>query len=302
MSTSQNKIKIQVTNDDGYEAIGIQAIAKNLGELGFEVKIIAPATEQSGKSASITAFQPLFVEPVPQAQIPTWKVFGTPVDCVKCAIKSPLLSPWIPDLIVSGINRGANYGQLIYYSGTVGAAREANLCGIPAFALSLIAHETLPIENAEIENEENKKANRFHSTDQHYHIAASYFSSFILNFAPQIIQNKSLFSNVIFNLNLRASQLHNFKGWKLCKPTIFPTSEFFAPITNDLENRLKFRLGWKDIGFCQQQLDENNVDKRSEFQAITDLYGSIVLLWLDFCKNSQRREIKSSTKTIIASL
>ena len=122
---------ILVTNDDGIHSLGLSALASALAELG-RVIIVAPDRERSAVSHSLTLHSPLRAEEI---QPDTFVVDGTPTDCVNLGIHGLLKDR--PDLVVSGINRGANLGEDITYSGTVSAAMEALLMGVPAFAISL---------------------------------------------------------------------------------------------------------------------------------------------------------------------
>lgn len=124
-------MKILLTNDDGINAPGIKILAEVLGQLG-DVAIVAPDRERSAVGHALTLHQPLRALNV---GLNTFAVDGTPTDCVNLGIHS-LLS-FKPDIVVSGINHGANLGDDITYSGTVSAAMEATLMGIPAFAVSL---------------------------------------------------------------------------------------------------------------------------------------------------------------------
>ena len=124
-------MKIMVTNDDGIAAPGIKALAEALLELG-DVTVVAPDRERSAAGHSLTLHSPLRVFELRDGW---FAVDGTPTDCVNMGIHSLLSSP--PDLVVSGINHGGNMGDDITYSGTVAAAMEANLMGIPALAVSL---------------------------------------------------------------------------------------------------------------------------------------------------------------------
>ena len=127
--------RILVTNDDGVRAPGILAVAQALEGLG-EVTIVAPAENQSGKGHSITIADPIYVETVQLAgDLRAYGAAATPASCVKVALGALMKDK--PDLVVSGINRGYNLGMVTYVSGTVGAAREAALQGIPAIAASL---------------------------------------------------------------------------------------------------------------------------------------------------------------------
>ena len=122
-----------VTNDDGVHAPGIKALAAALGPLG-EVHVIAPDREVSACSQSLTLKHPLRAERVEER---VYAVDGTPADCVNLAIVK--LLPRRPEIVLSGINRGANLGDDIFYSGTVGGAREGTFFGLPAVAFSLAA-------------------------------------------------------------------------------------------------------------------------------------------------------------------
>jgi 5'-nucleotidase len=135
------KKKILLTNDDGLFAPGLLLVAECLAQQNeFELRLAAPEQEQSGVGHKITIFEPLFAEPVtmaaPLQQIPTFKIAGTPADCVKLALTN-LFPDFQPDLVLSGINRGPNVGVNVLYSGTVGGAYEACINGFPAIALSI---------------------------------------------------------------------------------------------------------------------------------------------------------------------
>ncbi|MDP9146352.1 MAG: 5'/3'-nucleotidase SurE [Acidobacteriota bacterium] len=122
---------ILLTNDDGYEAPGLRALASAFE--GFAtVSIVAPSREQSGAAQSLTLRQPIVCHAIAERE---WAVDGTPADCVIVALHK--LLPERPDMVISGINYGANLGENVYYSGTVGAAREAALHHLPAVAMSL---------------------------------------------------------------------------------------------------------------------------------------------------------------------
>ncbi len=128
--------RILISNDDGVHARGIKALRKALEEVA-DVTVVAPDRERSGASHSLTMDVPLRTHRIKENII---GVDGTPTDCVLLALK--LLLPEPPDLVVSGINRGANMGDDVTYSGTIAAAMEATLMGIPAIAVSLCRCES----------------------------------------------------------------------------------------------------------------------------------------------------------------
>ena len=134
--------RILVSNDDGYNAKGIELLAEALRSFA-EVIVIAPETNHSGASNSLTLTRPLTVR---QAANGYYYVNGTPSDCVHIALTGILKHK--PDLVVSGINNGANLGEDTLYSGTVAAATEGYLFGIPSIAFSLTERNWPHIEAA----------------------------------------------------------------------------------------------------------------------------------------------------------
>ncbi|WP_324667504.1 5'/3'-nucleotidase SurE [Geochorda subterranea] len=134
--------RILLSNDDGIHAPGLQALAESLAELG-EIVIVAPDRDRSGTGHAITVREDLHVERLQLAgRWQAYAVSGTPADCVKLGVLELCDSP--PDLVVSGINAGANLGIDVFYSGTVAAAFEGTLLGIPALAISCITRKESP--------------------------------------------------------------------------------------------------------------------------------------------------------------
>ncbi|MGC9365756.1 MAG: 5'/3'-nucleotidase SurE [bacterium] len=125
-------MKILLTNDDGLDSIGLEVLYDRVKELG-DVIIIAPEFEQSASSHRITLRRPVFVS---QPRQNVYAVSGSPTDCIVLALRAKLFDK--PDLVISGINAGYNMGEDILYSGTVAAATEASLSGIPSIAVSTI--------------------------------------------------------------------------------------------------------------------------------------------------------------------
>ena len=129
-------MRILLSNDDGYFAPGLAALAEALHGLG-EVVVVAPEQNRSGASNSLTLDRPLYLK---KAANGFYFVNGTPTDCVHLAVTGMLDE--LPDIIVSGINHGANMGDDTIYSGTVAAATEGFLLGIPSIAISLNSYES----------------------------------------------------------------------------------------------------------------------------------------------------------------
>lgn len=133
-------MKILLTNDDGFDAPGLKSLFEAVQHLG-EIFISAPDEQSSASGHSISLRKPFRVQTASwPGTVFACRISSTPADCVRTAVLK--LLPEKPDLVISGINQGANYGSLILYSGTVAAAAEAVLLGIPAIAVSLASHQS----------------------------------------------------------------------------------------------------------------------------------------------------------------
>ena len=135
-------MKILISNDDGYQAPGIVALYEALKDVA-EVEVIAPEQNNSAKSNALTLHSPLYAH---RAANGFRYVNGTPADCVHIALSG--LLDYRPDLVVSGINNGANMGDDTIYSGTVGAAMEGFLFGVPAIAFSQVEKDWVHLQSA----------------------------------------------------------------------------------------------------------------------------------------------------------
>jgi 5'-nucleotidase len=125
-------LRILLTNDDGVYAKGLSVLADTLGEIG-QIQVVAPDRNRSGASNSLTLTVPMRVKYLENEMI---SVEGTPTDCVHVALTGLLRK--VPDMVISGINAGANLGDDVLYSGTVAAAIEGRFLGLPAIAVSLV--------------------------------------------------------------------------------------------------------------------------------------------------------------------
>ena len=142
-------MKLLISNDDGILALGIRSLANGLADAGHDVAVVCPDRERSATGHGLTMHQPIRAEVVGSVFHPTvkaWACSGTPSDCVKLALWALLDSP--PDLVVSGINHGSNLGTDILYSGTVSAAMEGVIEGIPSIALSLASFSSQEFQPA----------------------------------------------------------------------------------------------------------------------------------------------------------
>lgn len=130
--------RILITNDDGIHAEGIEALEAAMNEIG-DVFVVAPASEMSGASHSLTLGRPLRIRHIDATH---WSVDGTPTDCVTLALNRILPLELRPHICVSGINHGANLGDDASYSGTVAGALESTILGVPGLAFSLVANRS----------------------------------------------------------------------------------------------------------------------------------------------------------------
>ena len=131
-------MKLLLSNDDGIFALGIKSLANGLAEAGHEVTVVCPDRERSATGHGLTLHKPIraeIIDSIFHPEIKAWACSGTPSDCVKLAIGALLDHP--PDMVLSGINHGSNLGTDVLYSGTVSAAMEGTIEGVPSIAFSL---------------------------------------------------------------------------------------------------------------------------------------------------------------------
>lgn len=183
LSTHKKNPLILVSNDDGFYSEGIKVLAKKLKPLGTVVTV-APDQERSAASHSLTLHRPLRVK---KMKPDVYAVDGTPTDCITLGVKELLPKP--PDLIVSGINKGGNLGDDVHYSGTVSAAVEGGIMGIPSIAISLMGRD-----------------------DFHFETAAH----FAVRLAKLVLK-KGLPPGIILNMNVPNVSLKQIKGYQYTK-------------------------------------------------------------------------------------
>ena len=184
-------MRILLSNDDGVHAPGIQAMYQELKKLG-KVWVVAPLEERSTTGHSLTIHKPLRMIRVAEN---FWGVSGSPADCVYLGIRQ-VMGNQLPDLVVSGINRGANLGQDVYYSGTVSAAREACILGLPALAVSLSVDFAKGLPEAKL----------------HYASAAKLACKLIKK-----LKNIEIPHHTLLNLNVPDLPIARIKGVKLAR-------------------------------------------------------------------------------------
>ncbi|MBI5663832.1 MAG: 5'/3'-nucleotidase SurE [Nitrospirae bacterium] len=236
---------ILVTNDDGISSPGIKVLSKTLRSIG-DVYVVAPETEQSAVAHALTLHRPLRSEKVGSD---TYYVNGTPTDCVIIGVNKIL--PQRPDIIVSGINNGANIGDDISYSGTVAAAIEGTLLGVPSIAVSLVRDDRA-------DGRLRTKASRFKA-------AAGFAKELTLK-----VLDKGLPDNTLLNINVPNSP--RIKGVKITKQgkLVYDSSiqELHDPRGNEYY--------WIGGGVPQWEPGEN-----TDFEAINAGYISVTPVHLD---------------------
>ncbi|MEA3286118.1 MAG: 5'/3'-nucleotidase SurE [Candidatus Marinimicrobia bacterium] len=235
-----SKPKILLTNDDGINAPGILALAEILADQA-EIYIVAPISEMSAMGHAITISDPLKVTEIFRNDTHYgWGIGGTPADCVKLAINGHLIPR--PDLVISGINQGANVGVDIIYSGTVSAAYEGTILGIPAMAISL---------------------NSFSQKD---FSAAAEIAQIMVN----RILNEGLPQGTLLNVNVPKGALSAFQGMCITRQGS-GTYEEKLERREDPRKRVYYWLsGTRIYQDSDPDLDENAI--RSGWVSITPLY------------------------------
>lgn len=241
---------ILVTNDDGIYSKGIFALAKTLQEMG-EVFVVAPDREKSAVAHSLTLHRPLRVERIRRN---FYAVDGTPADCVHLGVNSIL--PEKPCLIVSGINKGGNLGDDINYSGTVSAAFEGTLLGIPSFAISLVSRSHFKFDVA---------------------------ARFALRVARYIIR-RGLPEGTFLNINIPNLNEKEIKSYKITRQGRWIRNGSGVIEKMDPRGRKYY---W--IGGGQFLLDHR---KDTDIEAISKSHISITPLNLDLTNYSSLRELK----------
>jgi len=243
-------LNILVTNDDGIHSKGITVLAKVLQEIG-EVFVVAPDREKSAIAHSLTLHRPLRVEKIKKN---FYAVDGTPADCVHLGVNTIL--PERPRLIVSGINKGGNLGDDLIYSGTVSAAFEGTLLGVPSFAISLVSRS---------------------------HFRFDVAAHFALRMGRYIIK-KELPQNTFLNINVPNVDEKEIKSYKITQQGRLIHGGNGVIEKMDPRGRKYYWIGGGQLIF--------NKGRNTDVEAVSKSYISITPLNLDLTNYSSIREIK----------
>ena len=246
-------MRILISNDDGYQADGIIQLAKSLSEIA-EVIVVAPSENKSAASSSLTIGKPL--KPI-QIENNVYAINATPSDCVHLALCGFIKEPI--DLVVTGINFGANLGDDVIYSGTVAGAIEGRFLGLPSIALSLASWEC-----------------------NHFDTAGK-----IAKILVKQIDKAPLSNSTIINVNVPDIPMHEIMG---IKTTRMGSRHKSAPSIQDSKNPSLFWIG-------ENGKEADNVEG-TDFHAVTNNYVSVTPLQIDSTKYSEIQPLSNWIDTI----
>lgn len=238
---SNKMIKVLVSNDDGIHANGIRALVERLA-MQYEVYVVAPDRERSATGHALTLHKPLRVDEVDMGLnvAAAYAVTGTPSDCIKIALNAVL--DVRPDVIVSGINHGPNLGADVLYSGTVSAALEGAINGLPSLAVSLV-------------NGYDKNADFRHGAE------------FIANFIPEAVK-VGLPPKSILNINIPAVGLSHMAGTKMTSLGIRMYTDTFEKRV-DPRNQVYYWLAGEIIDDSDESPESDVVALRNNLISIS---------------------------------
>jgi 5'-nucleotidase len=241
---------ILISNDDGIDAPGINRLAERLEE-DHEIFIVAPTDEKSASSHSLTLKRPLSVN---QRSENSFAVDGTPADCINLAVNSIMKRR--PDLVVSGINHGANLGEDIFYSGTVSAAMEGLLLGVPSIAISF-----------EMKNSYDFKP------------AAEFAARLVM-----YVKERGIMTDTVLNVNVPDKIIERKKIYKITKQG---RRVYGDAVEEEVDSSGKkfYTIGTKEI-----KIEE---DIESDFFAVNNGYVSLTPLHLDLTNYSSITGLKN---------
>ena len=244
-------VRILISNDDGINSKGLHRLHEALSTLG-EVFVVAPDRDQSAVSHSLSLYRPLRLDEVSD---PIYTVDGTPTDCVNLAING-ILQDIKPDLVVSGINKGENLGDDITYSGTVSAAMEGTLLGVPSIAVSLAGRDDFNFETA---------------------------CEYCLEIAKWVLENK-LPKDTLLNVNVPCLQKSEIKGIMITRQG---KRLYDEPVVEKTDPRGKkyYWIGGDALGFIHIE--------NSDIVAVNEGYVSVTPIKLDLTDFNFIEKLKS---------
>jgi 5'-nucleotidase len=245
-------VKILISNDDGYRAEGLTALTQALAPIA-DVTVVAPDRNRSGASNSLTLDVPLRVFPFDERRY--FVVNGTPTDCVHLAISG--LFEDEHDMVVSGINDGANLGDDVLYSGTVAAAIEGRFLGLPAIAVSLVMQP---------------------NSAQHFDTAARVAAELVMR-----VQRSPLHRATILNVNVPDVPYERLKGWQATRLGFRHRSERIVR-SEDPRGRPVYWVGPAGVG--------QDAGPGTDFHAVANDYVSVTPLQIDLTRHAMLDDMR----------
>ncbi|MEO0946836.1 MAG: 5'/3'-nucleotidase SurE [Cyanobacteria bacterium J06641_5] len=251
-------MRVLVSNDDGIFALGIRTLANTLATAGHEVTVVCPDRERSATGHGLTLHQPIRAEQIVgifDPAVAAWSCSGTPSDCVKLALHA-LLDPR-PDVVLSGINHGPNLGTDVLYSGTVSAAMEGAIEGIPSMAMSLVGF-----------------------TEQNFQVAADFARSLLAQ--KTAIATALLAEPILLNVNVpNVADASEITGAIVTRQGLRRYIEQFEK-RQDPRGKSYYWLAGEAIEDIEQPHHQHlPADIRTDVQAIKDRYITIAPLQFD---------------------
>lgn len=251
-------MRILLSNDDGVYAWGLDVLYKHLRKLG-QVWVVAPLEEKSTTGHSLTIHKPLRIHKLENG---FYGVSGSPADCVYIGIREVMKQ--MPDIVISGINRGGNLGQDVYYSGTVSAAREACILGIPSIAVSLDVDYKKKKEDKQI----------------HFETAAKAVVKLL-----KTLPYKNIPKHTLLNVNAPDVPFKQIKGF-------MPARQGFRYYSGTVLKRMDHR--GKPYFWIGGQYKGYHNERGTDCRAVADKYVSITPVRLDCTNDSFLRQLEDS--------
>lgn len=230
-------MRILLTNDDGIDAPGIKELKSFLAQ-EFQVFLVAPKEEKSACGHAITVHYPLRIQERGEGE---WSVDGTPADCVKLGIHRLINPP--PQLVISGINKGANVGHDLFYSGTVSAAIEGAIMGYPSLAFSLVEGEEWDF---------------------------SFASHFALKYIKALVKEDLLHPPLLLNINVPSGKEEEIKGISYVKMGKTEYTDIFH-LRQDPRNNPYYWMGGQQITLGNEEKTDVSMIKKG-YISITPLH------------------------------
>lgn len=255
--TKKSEPVILITNDDGITSPGIRNLVEAAKGLG-KVVVVAPDKPQSGMGHAITIGSPLRMNQVDLFEgIEAWQTSGTPVDCVKLAVDKILHRK--PDICLSGINHGANHSINVIYSGTMSAAMEASIEGIPSIGFSLL--------------------------DYRYEADMLPSQKIVHTIVSEVLQQKNLDKHFLLNVNIPSIPYKEIKGIKVCK-------QAYAKYDEEFDERMDPQ--GKKYFWLTGEFKNFDKGKDTDVWALQNNYVSVVPVQFDLTNYSLKKQFEKS--------